>query len=151
MNARGVRAWAVVPEAGDPPKSESLKGAYFWLTVFYVVYCARPEDWIPGLQAIPLAKISGAFAIAGLLLSLGRSKRSIRDIPREAWYLLLLVGLLFVSSAFSPVWKGGAFSRTLDFAKVLVAWVLTFVAVTSLARLRRLLFIQTASVAMVAV
>src|SRR5207245_5703666 len=41
--------------------------------------------------------------------------------------------------------------RTLDFAKVFIAWTLTFVAVTSLAQLRRVLFIQTASVAVISV
>ena len=131
--------------------SEPLKGAYFWLAVFYVVYCARPEDWIPGLHSVPLAKISGVFAIIGLLLSLGRSKRGFRDLPREAVYLLLMIAIFLVSAAFSPVWKGGAFFRALDFAKVLVAWVLTFLAVTSLARLRRVLFIQTASVAIISI
>jgi O-antigen ligase len=49
------------------------------------------------------------------------------------------------------VWKGGAFFRTLDFSKVFVAWVLTFLAVTSLARLRRVLFIQAASVAVISI
>jgi len=132
-------------------ESEPLKGAYFWLTVFYVVYCARPEDWIPGLHSVPLAKISGVFAIIGLLLSVGRSKRGLRDFPREAFYLLLMIGIFFLSAAFSPVWKGGAFFRTLDFSKVFVAWVLTFVAVTSLARLRRVLFIQAASVAVISI
>src|SRR5580692_12579574 len=141
----------LAPCPNPAEKSESLKGAYFWLTVFFVVYCARPEDWIPGLHAVPLAKISGVFAIIGLLLSVGRSKRNLRDLPREALYLLLLIGLLFVSAAFSPVWKGGALIRTFDFAKVFVAWVLTFVAVTSFARLRRVLFIQTASVAVISI
>jgi O-antigen ligase len=136
----------------DPLKtSEPLKGAYFWLTVFYLVYCARPEDWVPGLQYVPLAKVSGVFAIVGLLLSLGRSKRGLRSLPREALYLLLLIGIFFVSAAFSPVWKGGAFFRAMDFAKVFVAWVLTFLVVTSLARLRRVLFIQTASVAVISI
>ena len=130
---------------------EPLEGAYFWLTVFFVVYCARPEDWIPGLHSVPLAKISGVFAIIGLLLSVGRSKRGLRDFPREALYLLLLIGIFFLSAAFSPVWKGGAFFRTLDFSKVFVAWVLTFLVVTSLARLRRVLFIQAASVAMISI
>lgn len=129
---------------------EPLRGAYFWLAVFCVVYCARPEDWIAGLNVLPLAKISGVFALLGLLLSLGRSKRGIRDFPREMLYLLLLVLVLFVSALFSPVWRGGAFFRTLDFAKILVAWAVTFLTVTSLARLRRILFIQAASVALVA-
>ena len=144
-------AEALTPSCDPLQKSEPLKGAYFWLTVFYLVYCARPEDWVPGLQSVPLAKISGVFAIIGLLLSLGRSKRGLRDLPREAAYLLFLIGLFFVSAAFSPVWKGGAFFRALDFAKVFVAWLLTFVVVTSLARLRRVLFIQTASVAVISI
>jgi O-antigen ligase len=141
-----------LPPSRDPRQaSEPLKGAYVWLTIFYLVYCARPEDWVPGLQYAPLAKISGVCAIAGLLLSLGRSKRGLRDFPREALYLLLLIGIFFVSAAFSPVWKGGAFFRALDFAKVFVAWVLTFLVVTSLRRLRRVLFIQAASVAVISI
>ncbi len=142
---------ALAPRVDSAPESESLRGAYFWLAVFYLVYCARPEDWIPGLQYVPLAKISGVFAIVGLLLSLGRSKRGVRSLPRESIYLLLMIALFFISAAFSPVWKGGAFLRTLDFAKVFIAWVLTFVAVTTLSRLRRILFIQTASVAVVSI
>lgn len=154
MRRRDVYAVTVgtlLPPREGLQKLEPLKGAYFWLTVFYVVYCARPEDWIPGLHSVPLAKISGVFAIIGLLLSLGRSKRGFRNLPREALYLLLLIAIFFVSAAFSPVWKGGAFFRALDFAKVFVAWVLTFLAVTSLARLRRVLFIQTASVAIISI
>jgi O-antigen ligase len=145
-NAEALPSWP-----GLLRQSEPLKGAYFWLTVFYLVYCARPEDWIPGLQSVPLAKISGLFAIVGLLLSFGNSRRGLRDLPREAVYLVLLIGLFFVSAAFSPVWKGGAFLHTLDFAKVFVAWAVTFVAVTSFARLRRVLFIQTASVAVISI
>ena len=149
-------SYAIAADTSAPPldsvkEPEPLKGAYFWLTVFFVVYCARPEDWIPGLHSVPLAKISGVFAIIGLLLSVGRSRRGLRDFPREALYLLLMIGIFFLSAAFSPVWKGGAFFRTLDFSKVFVAWVLTFLAVTSLARLRRVLFIQTASVAVISI
>jgi O-antigen ligase len=128
-----------------------MKGAYFWLSVFFVVYCARPEDWVPGLRYIPLAKISGLFALLGLLLSLGAGKRSLRSLPREAFYLFFLTALLLVSALLSPVWKGGAFSHSLDFSKMLVAWTLTFLVVTTLARLRRIIFIQAASVAVISI
>ena len=41
-------------------KTASLQGAFFWLSAFYVVYCARPEDWIPGLYLFPIAnRLSG--------------------------------------------------------------------------------------------
>jgi O-antigen ligase len=48
------------------------------------------------------------------------------------------------------VWRGGAFNRSLDFAKVAVAWVLTFLVTTNFRRLRQIIFIQTASVAVIA-
>jgi hypothetical protein len=130
---------------------EPLAGAFFWLSAFYLVYCARPEDWIPGLKYIPLAKISGIFALLGLIVSAGRTKRKFRDLPREASYFLGIICLLFVSALLSPVWKGGAFFKTLDFSKALVAWVLTFMVITSFARLRRIIFIQSASVVVIAI
>jgi hypothetical protein len=132
-------------------KREPLAGAFFWLSAFYAVYCARPEDWIPGLKYIPLAKISGIFALLGLLMSAGRTKRGFRDLPREAGYFFGIICMLFVSAVLSPVWRGGAFFKTVDFAKALVAWVLTFLLITSFARLRRIIFIQSASVAVITV
>jgi hypothetical protein len=143
-----------VPSATLPQsfalKREPLAGAFFWLSAFYVVYCARPEDWIPALTYIPLAKISGIFALLALL-SAGRSKRGFRDLPMEANYFFGIICLLFVSALLSPVWRGGAFFKTLDFAKAPVAWVLTFLVITSFARLRRIIFIQSASVAVITV
>jgi O-antigen ligase len=146
--ATSERTWPWVQSLRKP---EPLAGAFFWLSMFYLVYCARPEDWIPGLKFVPLAKISGIFAFVGLLASVGKSQRGLRDLPREAGYLLLLVGVLFVSAVVSPVWRGGAFFRTLDFAKVSVAWALTVMVVTNFTRLRRIIFIQAASVAVISV
>jgi len=134
-----------------PKEKEALGGAFFWLSAFYLVYCARPEDWIPGLSYVPLAKISGVFALLGVLTSLGKTKRGFRDLPKEAIYLLIMIGLLIPSALLSPVWKGGAFSRSMDFGKVYIAWVLTFLLVTNLDRLRRLVFIQAGSVAAISI
>jgi O-antigen ligase len=144
-----------VPAARPPqrfaPKGEPLAGAFFWLSAFFAVYCVRPEDWIPGLSYIPLAKISGVFALLALLMSAGKSQRRFRDLPREAIYFFAIICLLFVSAILSPVWKGGAFFKTLDFTKALVAWVLTYIVITNFARSRRIIFIQSASVALIAV
>lgn len=129
------------------PKPASQSGAFFWLSAFYVVYCARPEDWIPGLQYIPLAKITAILALLGLLGSLGRTRRKFRDLPRESKYLIAMIGVLCVSALLSPIWRGGALNKTLDFAKVYIIWVLTFLLVTDFARLRRIIYIQAASVA----
>jgi O-antigen ligase len=126
-------------------------GAFFWLSAFFVVYCARPEDWTPGLAYIPLAKISAMFAIIGLMSVAGRTKRAFKDLPRESKYLLAMVLLLFAESPLSPVWRGGAFFNSITFGKVYFGWVLTFFLVTTLPRLRRLIFIQAGSVSLVSV
>jgi O-antigen ligase len=128
---------------------EPLRGAFFWLTAFYVVYCARPTELVPGLSEIPLAKITGLLAGLSLLLSLGKTPRRFKDLPKEALYLLALILLLFVSALASTVWRGGAFFNALDFSKVYVAWILTFMLIISVRRLRRIIFLQTISVAAV--
>jgi O-antigen ligase len=130
--------------AADP-----TKGAFFWLSGFFVVYCARPEDWIPGLKLFPLAKITAILAMWGLFTSLGRTKRTFKDVPREGRLLLALIGLLFLSGFLSPVWRGGAVSHTIDYSKIFVAWVLTFLLITTFDRLRRIIFIQAASVVII--
>ena len=147
-----IEAKEQVLQAARPlPSKETLTGAFFWLSAFYIVYCARPEDWLPGLEYVPLAKITGFLALVGLLSSLGKSKRRFRDIPKEGHYLLAIIALLSVSAVLSPVWRGGALVRTLDFSKVYIVWVLTFFAVNEFGRFRRLIFIQTASVALICV
>jgi len=130
--------------AADPTRS-----AFFWLSAFFVVYCARPEDWIPGLKYFPLAKITAILAMWGLFTSLGRTKRTFKDLPREARLLLTMIGLLYFGAFLSPVWRGGAVTRTIDFSKIYVAWVLVFLLVTTFDRLRRIIFIQVFSVVLV--
>jgi O-antigen ligase len=130
-------------------QKESLSGPFFWLSAFYFVYCGRPGDLISVLAPIPLAKITGLIALLSLFASIGKAPRQLKDLPKEASYLSLLIGLFFVSAILSPVWKGGAFFSTIDFSKVYVAWVLTFLLVTSLSRLRRIIFIQSFSVILV--
>jgi len=131
--------------------ADPTRSGFFWLSAFFVVYCARPVDWIPGLKLIPLAKITAVFAMWGLFTSLGRSKRTFKDVPIEGRYLLAMIALLFLSGVFSPIWKGGAINQTIDFAKVFIAWTLTFLLITTFDRLRRIIFIQTASVAVICV
>lgn len=135
--------------AAQEKKPANLKGAFFWLSAFYFVYCARPEDWIPILKYIPLAKITGVFALFGLLNSLGRTQRKFRDLPPESNYLLGMIGVFFISAFFSPIWVGGALKSTLDFSKVWIVWVLTFFLITDFARLRRVIYIQASSVAVI--
>jgi hypothetical protein len=126
--------------------SDPTKAAFFWLAGFFIVYCARPEDYVPGLKFLPLAKITAVLAIWGLFTAIGRTKRKYKDLPKEAKLLLIMIGLLFVGAFLSPVWRGGAVRRTIDFSKIYVAWVLVFLIITTFDRLRGIIFIQVSSV-----
>jgi putative inorganic carbon (hco3(-)) transporter len=146
----------IAETAEQPPKAgvkrrnrrKPLGFAYFGLVLFMVVYFARPEDWIPGLAALPLAKISGIL----ILVALAFSFSSIRwHMPLEVTFLALLVVQLWLSAAFSPVWRGGAVNLMLDFSKVLPLFIVIYGAVRSMNRLGWILFVQAASVAAIAV
>jgi len=129
-------------KSADPTKS-----AFFWLSGFFVVYCARPEDWVPGLQYAPLAKITAVLAMWSLFNSVGHTKRKYKDAPKESRILLVIIFLMYFGSFLSPIWKGGALSHTMDFSKIYIAWILVFLIVTTFERLRHIIFIQAASVA----
>src|SRR5947207_904971 len=137
---------AVAQNRNPGVRVKSAGMAFFWLSAFYLVYCARPEDWVHGLATVPLAKITGIGAILALLFGVKKGSRKFRDLPTESYYLLAMLAVLMVSSLTSPVWKMGATSRTLDFSKVYVVWVLTFLLVTDVPKLRRIIFLQAASV-----
>jgi len=124
-----------------------LFGAYAALLLFMVIYCLRPEDWVPGLSHVPLAKLAGIMALFALAISL----QHIRDrMPREVYFLILLTAQLFVASLVSPVWRGGALQITLNFAKVLLVILMIATSVTTLRRLRLLIFAQALSISVIA-
>ena len=128
-------------------RREPLAFAFFGLILFMVVYFARPEDWIPGLSAVPLAKIAGIL----ILLALAFSSSQIHwHMPQEVIFLSLLVAQLWLAAVFSPVWRGGAVNVMLDFSKVVPLFIVIYAAVRSMKRLRWILFVQAASVAAIA-
>lgn len=122
--------------------------AYFGLVVFMFVYFARPEDWIPGLAVVPLAKIAGIMILLALVFSFGDIRW---NMPLEIAFLSLLVLQLWLAAVFSPVWKGGAVHAMLDFSKVLPLVIVIYGTVRSINRLRLILFVQAASFAIIAI
>lgn len=128
-------------------RRERLGAAYIWLLLFMVVYCARPEDWIPGLHYLPLAQITGGLAVIALLFALGTNRRR---LPREVIYLILLFVQLWITVPLSPVWRGGAFAVMRDFTKMLPIIIVIVLVVNTMKKLRWLVFVQAASVAAIA-
>lgn len=149
LSTRSATSESEMHDDATEGAGDSLGTAFFWLTAFYFVYCARPHEIIPGLGKLPLAKLTSGCALLSLGMSIGRSQRRLSALPREAYYLLAIISLLFVSAVLSPVWRGGAFIATLDFAKVFILWLLGFLVITNEVRFRRIVFIQASSVALI--
>jgi O-antigen ligase len=129
------------------PRRASLTCAYWALFLFMIIYCARPQDWVSGLTALPLAKIAGALALLSFFFSVRQVRR---PLPHEVILLILLVGQLLTTVPMSTVWPGGAFWNTLDFAKVLIIFIVIVTAVNTARRLRGIILVQSASVVAVA-
>jgi O-antigen ligase len=125
---------------------KTLDFAYVGLVLFMLAYYARPEDWIPGLGAVPLAKIAGVPLIVAFLFALAQVRGR---LPKESVFLVLLLLQFFLAVSFSPVWQAGALTTTLGFAKVVpVVFVMVWV-LNNIYRLRQVIFLQTASVTII--
>lgn len=125
---------------------ERLRFAYLSLIAFMFVYYARPEDWIPGIHVIPLAKVTGVVVLLAIFFSVGQLRGR---IPEETILLVLLLIQFFLASIFSSVWRGGAVKNTLIFAKLVpIVFVMPWV-MNSISRLRQLIFLQTVCVAII--
>jgi len=113
-----------------------------------VVYYARPEDWIPGLAAVPLAKVTAILILLALVFSFNKVRW---HIPWEVFFLGLFVMQLWLTVPFSPVYRRGAFNVVLDFSKVLPLVIAIYGAVRSMKRLYWIVLVQAASVAAIAI
>ncbi len=129
------------PAAGEKSRNSVAYGA---LLLFTFLYYTRPEDLIPGLSFIPLEKIIGGVAILALASTLA-SGRAKRKPPLELKLLLLLFLHLIISIPFA-YWRGGAFSAVFfGFSKAITVALLVTLIVENLGQLRRLLWVQAAS------
>ena len=136
----------------DVKMADPTKSAFFWLVCFFVVYCTRFQDFIPGLPPyLPFAKVPIFMAIWGLFRAAGKTKRTFKDLPKMVNLLLYMIILLYIGAFLSPIWRGGALTRTADFSKIYVCWVLVFLIITTFTRLKRIIFIQAFSVVMVCI
>jgi O-antigen ligase len=137
-----------VAGTGLPVRRSS--SAYFWLLLFIAFYFYRPEDWIPGLEVIPIEKITGILVIICLCFSVLATGQQLQRIPRETLYLILLFVQFCLTIPFA-VWHGGAFQVVFTrIAKVLLIAGATAMVVDTWLQLRRLLLVQASAVPLLA-
>ncbi len=147
-----VLAETILTTGRDAPAgTRRLTVSYAALWCFMLVYCSRPNDWIPGAAVIPFAKITGFLALAGFVVGVLLQAGGLLHLPREALYLVLLYVQLCLAVPFA-IYHFGAFELVVfEFWKVIVIALVIGTAVTSMARLCKLLFVETASVGLITV
>ncbi len=121
-------------------------GAYWALLALSALYFGRPEDVIPGIGAIPLAKIAGGIALIGLILSLlsGRNKQKFAP---ETKYVLAMFAWYCISIPFA-YWRSGAFNTVFTrLSKAVIVALLVALVVREMWQLKRLVWVQAAAVA----
>jgi O-antigen ligase len=121
--------------------------AYRALVFFSLIYFVRPEDFIPGLDVIPLGKISGGIALLALIFVVPAQQRRKLTFELKVLLLLLFDLLLCIPFAF---WRGGAFEYVVNrFSKGVIVAILIYMVATSVNKLRQLLVIQAGAVALI--
>jgi O-antigen ligase len=134
-----------ITEAVKSPQERSTFG-YRAMLVFSFLYYFRPQEIIPGLMVVPLAKITGVLAVLGLLL--GTSKGRPKKWPAEIKLILALYGWLFLTIWFG-YWRMGSLNVWFwECTKAVIIIVALSLTVSYLFELRRLMFVQVFGVAL---
>ncbi len=122
---------------------------YGMLVALSILYYYRPEDFIPGIAYIPMAKITGLIGMTALIFG-GMSGGGRMKVPWAVKFLWLLLFQMALCVPFA-IWRGGAFWTTFDLSKGVIVAMLISMAVVKLWEIRRLLFIQVSAVALVTI
>lgn len=131
----------------DKPTRGNL--AYHALVLFSLAYFVRPEDFIPGLNVIPIGKIAGGIALLALIFVVPSSHRNKLTIELKVLLLLLAQMILCIPFAF---WRSGALDTVVNkFSKGIIVAILIYMVATSLTQVRRLLTIQAGTVALITI
>jgi putative inorganic carbon (HCO3(-)) transporter len=147
MNQRRWGTDRVRQFAADTNARSSL--AYRALVFFSLIYFIRPEDFIPGLNVIPIGKISGGIALLALIFVVPPQQR--HKLTIELKVLLLLLAHMMLCIPFAA-WRYGAYDAVVNkFSKGVIVAVLIYMVATSVKEVRRLLAIQAATIALVTV
>src|ERR1700691_2040517 len=108
--------------------------AFQALVLFSATYFLRPEDFIPGLDIIPIGKITGGLALFALIFLVPSARR--QKLTIELKVLLLLLAQMIICIPFAN-WRGGAFDTVINrFSKGVIVAILIYMVATSVKEVR---------------
>lgn len=140
------RPGGLVTETGPALPLQRRPLIFGALVVFFALYYYRPEDFIPLLTYIPMAKIAGIIAFVALLGAMMGGNVKVPTAVKILWLLLIQMTICIPFA----LWPGGAFHTVFDkYAKGVVVAMVISMAVVNTRELRKLLWIQVSAVTLV--
>jgi O-antigen ligase len=123
------------PSFATATYAEPRDWGYFGLLGFTAVLLLRPQDSIPGLEALHMAEMFAIIGIAPMLLHRFARRLPVFRVTPETLGLMFFGAVMLATVPFS-VWPGGAFQEFTDsYLKILVVFVLMMNTLTTPKRL----------------
>jgi O-antigen ligase len=120
------------------PYAEPRDWGYAGLLAFTTVVMMRPQDQIPGLDALHIADICALIGVGPMLLHRFARRRPVFRVTTETLGLFALGAVMLATVPFS-IWPGGALATVTDsYLKALVVFVLMMNTLTTPARLSQI-------------
>jgi O-antigen ligase len=136
--AEAAIAAATEPTFSTYPYAEPRDWGYAGLLAFTTVVMMRPQDQIPGLDALHIADICALIGVGPMLLHRFARRRPVFRVTAETLGLFALGAVMLATVPFS-IWPGGALATVTDsYLKALVVFVLMMNTLTTPARLSQI-------------
>jgi putative inorganic carbon (HCO3(-)) transporter len=136
--AEAAIAAGTEPTFSTAPYAEPRDWGYAGLLAFTAVVMLRPQDQIPGLDALHIAEICALIGVGPMLLHRFAKRLPVFRVTPETIGLMVLGAVMLGTVPFS-FWPGGAFEEvTNSYLKALVVFVLMMNTLTSPKRLAQI-------------
>lgn len=115
---------------------------YLWMLAFTALLFFRPQDQIPGLEALHLAELTAIGGLAAMAVRRLSAGQTIAHINGEVIGVLALGGVLVLTIPFS-FWPGGSLKLFSDvYVKIILIFALMVSTITSPRRVRQMTWIM---------
>jgi O-antigen ligase len=145
--ARGNRP--TVPASSSLPAGARVSSArerydwdYLWMLAFTALLFFRPQDQIPGLEALHLAELTAIAGLAAMAVRRMNAGQTIAKVNAEVIGVIALGAVILLTVPFS-IWPGGSLKMFSDiFVKIILIFALMMSTITSPKRVRQMTWIM---------
>ncbi|HZR22936.1 MAG TPA: O-antigen ligase family protein [Vicinamibacterales bacterium] len=140
-SAGGAKADATAAAVAVPVR-EKYDWDYLWLLAFTAVLFFRPQDQVPGLEALHLAELTAIFGLAAMAVRRLGAGLAVAKVNAELVGVMALGGVILMSIPFS-IWPGGSLKVFSDiYVKIILIFALMMSTITSPKRIRQMTWIM---------